>query len=543
MHFVRIAIAQLDLTIADLEGALTAIALASEQARAAGADLLLTPELAMFGGYPPRDLLDRPALVARQWAMVQALAGLVAVPTLVGCVEPLEPGAGPALGNSLVLLRGGKVETGYRKRLLPTYDVFDERRHFRPGDRPCVVEVAGARVGLSVCEDIWSADFAGVAYQQDPVADLAGRCDVLVNASASPWHLGKPAVRHRLLHAVAQRVGAPVVYVNQVGGHDELLFDGDSAAVAPDGSWLGSAPRWQAGIWTIDLAARVPAPQEPHPLDDLHAALVTGIRDYCRKTAQKRVVLGLSGGIDSALVAALAADALGPECVTGLLMPGPFSSPGSVTDAQALARALRITAHEVSITGLFTQGMAALAPVTDGRPQGLTSENLQSRLRGTLVMAAANQLGAMALTTGNKSELACGYCTIYGDMNGGLAPIGDVYKTTVWDLARRMNARAGVERIPVASIDKAPSAELRENQTDQDSLPPYPVLDRILEAFVEEHRDREAIIAAGEDPATVDRVIRLVEISEFKRRQAAPALRVSRKAFGMGRRVPIARRF
>ncbi len=543
MRPVRIAIAQLDLTIADLEGALTAIALASEQARAAGADLLLTPELAMFGGYPPRDLLDRPALVARQWAMVQALARLVAVPTLVGCVEPLEPGAGPALGNSLVLLRGGQVETGYRKRLLPTYDVFDERRHFRPGDRPCVVEVAGARVGLSVCEDIWSADFVGVAYQQDPVADLAGRCDVLVNASASPWHLGKPAVRHRLLHAVATRVGAPVVYVNQVGGHDELLFDGDSAAVAPDGSWLGCAPRWQAGIWTIDLAARVPAPQEPHPLDDLHAALVTGIRDYCRKTAQKRVVLGLSGGIDSALVAALAADALGPECVTGLLMPGPYSSPGSVTDAQALARALRITAHEVSITGLFTQGMAALAPVTDGRPQGLTSENLQSRLRGTLVMAAANQLGAMALTTGNKSELACGYCTIYGDMNGGLAPIGDVYKTTVWELARRMNARAGVERIPVASIDKAPSAELRENQTDQDSLPPYPVLDRILEAFVEEHRDREAIIAAGEDPSTVDRVIRLVEVSEFKRRQAAPALRVSRKAFGMGRRVPIARRF
>ena len=540
---MRIAIAQLDLTIADLEGAQTAIALASEQARAAGADLLLTPELAMFGGYPPRDLLDRPALVARQWAMVQTLAKLVAVPTLVGCVEPLEPGAGPALGNSLVLLRVGKVEAGYRKRLLPSYDVFDERRHFRPGDRPCVVEIAGVRVGLSICEDIWSADFAGVAYQQDPVADLAGRCDVLVNASASPWHLGKPAVRHRLLHAVAKRVGAPVVYVNQVGGHDELLFDGDSAAVAPDGSWLGAAPRWQAGIWNIDLAARVGAPQEPHPLDDLHAALVTGIRDYCRKTAQKRVVLGLSGGIDSALVAALAAEALGPECVTGLLMPGPYSSPGSVTDAQALARALRITAHEISISGLYAQGMAALAPVTAGRPQSLTSENLQSRLRGTLVMAAANQFGAMALTTGNKSELACGYCTIYGDMNGGLAPIGDVYKTTVWELARRMNARAGVELIPAASIDKAPSAELRENQTDQDSLPPYPVLDRILEAFVEEHRDREAIIAAGEDAAIVDRVIRLVEVSEFKRRQAAPALRVSRKAFGMGRRVPIARRF
>jgi NAD+ synthetase len=350
-------------------------------------------------------------------------------------------------------------------------------------------------------------------------------------------------VRHRLLQAVAQRVGAPVVYVNQVGGHDELLFDGDSAAVAPDGAWLGAAPRWRAGIWTIDTAQRIAAPAEPHPLDDLHAALVTGIRDYCRKTGQRRVVLGLSGGIDSALVAALAADALGPDAVTGLLMPGPFSSPGSVTDARALAERLGITAHDVPITGLYHDALAVLQPVTGGRPAALASENLQSRLRGTAVMAAANHLGAMALTTGNKSELACGYCTIYGDMNGGLAPIGDVYKTTVWDLARRMNARAGVERIPVASIDKAPSAELRENQTDQDSLPPYPVLDRILEAFVEEHRDREAIIAAGEDPATVDRVIRLVEVSEFKRRQAAPALRVSRKAFGMGRRVPIARRF
>lgn len=543
MPGVRIAIAQLDLTISDLDGARHAIRLASVQARDQGCDLLLTPELAAFGGYPPRDLLDRPALVQQQWAMVQALAAEVAVPTLVGCVEPLEPGVGPALGNCLVLLRGGQIEASYRKRLLPTYDVFDERRHFRPGDRPCVIKIAGVRVGLSVCEDIWSADFTGIAYHQDPVADLAGRCDVLVNASASPWHLGKPAVRHRLLHAVAKRIGAPVVYVNQVGGHDELLFDGDSAAIAPDGSWLGAAPRWQAGIWTIDLVARVPAPAEADPLDDLHSALVTGIRDYCAKTGQRRLVLGLSGGIDSALVAALGADALGPAAVTGLLMPGPFSSPGSLTDAHALAKALGITAHEVPISGLYTQSLAALAPVTGGSPQGLTCENLQSRLRGTLVMAAANQLGAMALTTGNKSELACGYCTIYGDMNGGLAPIGDVYKTTVWALSRHLNQRAGAERIPVASIDKAPSAELRENQTDQDSLPPYPVLDRILQAFLEDRHDRNAIVATGEDPATVDRVLRLVEVSEFKRRQAAPALRVSRKAFGMGRRIPLARRF
>jgi NAD+ synthase (glutamine-hydrolysing) len=539
---VRIAVCQLNPIIADLPGAAQAIRTAAAEAVAAGADLLLTAELAAFGGYPPRDLLDRRDLVLRQWAMLAELARDLPLPALVGCVEPLEPGAGPGLANSLALLTGGKVAACYRKRLLPSYDVFDERRHFRPGSAPMVVEVAGARVGLSICEDIWSADAAGIAYPQDPVADLAGCCDVVVNASASPWHLGKPAVRHRLLHQVAQRVGAPVVYCNQVGGQDELLFDGDSAAVAPDGGWIGAAQRWRAGVSIFDLAARRPAPADPDPLDDLHQALVAGIRDYCAKTGQRRVVLGLSGGIDSALVAALAADALGPHNVTGLLMPGPYSSPGSVTDADALAKALGISSHTVPIAGMWDASLAALAPVFAGRPPDVAEENLQSRLRGVLVMAAANKLGAMALTTGNKSELACGYCTIYGDMNGGLAPIGDVYKTTVWDLSRRLNAVAGHERIPTASIDKAPSAELRPNQTDQDSLPPYPVLDRILERYLEELAPRDAIVADGEDPAVVDRVLRLVEISEFKRRQAAPALKVSRKAFGMGRRIPIARR-
>lgn len=539
---MRIAIAQLDPTIADLDGSAAAIRAAAVEAAAAGADLLLTPELAAFGGYPPRDLLDRRDLVLRQWRMVEELARGLPLPALVGCVEPLEPGPGPQLANSLVLLADGRIAASYRKRLLPAYDVFDERRHFRPGDRPLVVEVAGRRVGLTVCEDIWSEDFAGIAYHQDPVADLVGRCDVVVNASASPWNLGKPGVRHRLLHAVARRVQAPVVYCNQVGGQDELLFDGDSAAVAPDGTWLGAAPRWRAGVTVVDLARPAAAPAEVNVLDDLHAALVAGIRDYCAKTRQARVVLGLSGGIDSALVATLAADALGPGNVTGLLMPGPYSSPGSVTDARALAQALGVSAHEIAIGGMWDAALAALAPVFAGRPRDVAEENLQSRLRGVLVMAAANKLGAMALTTGNKSELACGYCTIYGDMNGGLAPIGDVYKTTVWALSRRINAVAGRERIPLASIEKAPSAELREDQTDQDSLPPYDVLDRILARWLEDHASRDAIVADGEDPAVVDRIIRLVEISEFKRRQAPPALRVTRKAFGMGRRVPIARR-
>lgn len=538
---MRIAIAQLDLKIADLAAVRDAVLAAAEEARAQAADLLLTTELAAFGGYPPRDLLERRDLVLAQWRLVQELAAALPLPTLLGCAEPLEPGSGPPLANALVLLADGRIQASYHKRLLPTYDVFDERRYFRPGERPLVIQVAGRRVAVSICEDIWTPDFCGIAYRQDPLADLAGRCEVLVNASASPWHLGKPAVRHRLLHTVARRIGAPVVYANQVGGQDELLFDGDSAAVAPDGAWIAALPRWESGLWVVDLDQRCAPPPPPHPLDDLHRALVIGIRDYCRKTGQRRVVLGLSGGIDSALTATLAVDALGAQAVTGLLMPGPYSSPGSLSDARALAASLGIRAELLPIGELWRLASSVLAPF--GAPHDLTSQNLQARLRGTLVMAAANQLGAMALTTGNKSELATGYCTIYGDMNGGLAPLGDVFKTTVWDLARRLNAAAGRERIPWASIAKAPSAELRPEQTDQDTLPPYEELDRILAAFIEQGRSRDEIVAHGEDPATVARVLRMVEAAEFKRRQAAPVLRVSRKAFGVGRRLPIARAF
>jgi NAD+ synthetase len=541
---VRIALAQLDLTIADLDGAVAAIRAAAVEAVRQGAQVLLTPELALVGGYPPRDLLARRWFVERQWALLPGLARDLPLPCLIGAVEPLPAdGAGPALANVLAFCERGAVQAVYRKRRLPTYDVFDEARHFRPGDRSCVVEVAGTRLGLTVCEDIWDADFAGIAYAQDPLADLAGRCDLVVNASASPWQQGKPELRRAVFAAAARRTGAAVAWCNQVGGNDELIFDGDAAVVDRAGRCLGAAGRWTAGVAVVDTAAPPVAwPAERDPCDELHAALVLGLRDYCRKTGQRRVVLGISGGIDSALVAALAADALGPDAVTGLLMPGPYSSPGSVSDAAALAANLGIAAHTLPIAGMWDAALATLAPVFAGRPHDVAEENLQSRLRGVLVMATANKLGGMALTTGNKSELACGYCTIYGDMNGGLGPIGDLYKTEVWALSRRINAVAGRERIPTASIDKAPSAELRANQTDQDSLPPYPVLDRILDAWLERDASREDLLAAGEDPATVDRVIRLVEISEFKRRQAPPVLRVSGKAFGMGRRMPIARR-
>ena len=536
---MRIALAQLNLLIGDLDATGAAIRAAANKATFEGADLLVFPELAACGGYPPRDLLERRWFVEKQWALVQSLARELPLPTLLGCVEPLDPGSGPSLANAVVAIARGQIIASYHKRLLPTYDVFDEQRYFRPGNEPCVITIAGKRVGLTICEDIWSAEFAGIRYGTDPVKELTGRCDVIVNVSASPYHAGKPELRNRLIANVAKRTKVPVVYCNQVGAHDELLFDGDSALIGPDGSYYVDAPRWREAVLIGDLAKPVPKPATPDPLGDLYDGLVAGIRDYCAKTRQRRVVLGLSGGIDSALVAAMAADALGPDKVIGLLMPGPYSSPGSITDALSLAKNLGITHHTLSIKESNKHLLDELAPSFAGGASNVAEENLQSRIRGTMVMAVANKHHAMALTTGNKSEIAVGYCTIYGDMNGGLAPIGDVYKTTVWELARYRNTRGAV--IPEASITKVPSAELRENQTDQDSLPPYDVLDRILKRYLEEGASPEEIISAGEDETTVRRIARLVEISEFKRRQSAPILRVSRKAFGVGRRMPLAR--
>jgi NAD+ synthetase len=536
---MRIALAQLDLLIGDFAGAAAAIHRAAQTALAQGAELLVCPELAALGGYPPRDLLERRHWVEQQWDAVQELACRLPLPALVGCVEPLEGGTGPAMANALVAIDRGKVVASYHKRLLPTYDVFDEQRYFRPGAKPLVVELAGRRIGLTVCEDIWSEDFSGIRYHQDPVGDLVGRCDLIVNVSASPYNAGKPCQRRHLVAAVAKRARVPVAYCNQVGGHDELLFDGDSCLIGPDGAWYAAAPRWRESVTVGELGKPVAAPLPPDDDDDLFQGLVVGIRDYCAKTRQERVVLGLSGGVDSALVATLAAEALGPERVIGLLMPGPFSSPGSVADAQALAANLGLAHHVLSIDGGFRAMLDTLAPVFAGTAAGLAEENLQARLRGVLVMAVANKLGAMALTTGNKSELAVGYCTIYGDTNGGLGPIGDVYKTQVWRLARLANRDR--PRIPEASIAKPPSAELRANQTDQDSLPPYDQLDRILKPYLEEGASVDDLIAHGEDAATVRRVARLVEISEFKRRQSPPILRVSAKAFGLGRRMPVAR--
>lgn len=537
---MRIALYQADALIGDCQGLADRLLAAAQQATAAGADLMVAPELAAIG-YPPRDLLHRQRLVQQQWQAIQRLAEDVPLPVILGCVEPLEAGMTPGLANAAVVLDHGRVSASYHKRLLPTYDVFDEQRYFRPGEHPGVVTVAGKRIGLTVCEDIWSADLTGVRYHQDPVGDLDGACDLVVNISASPYQADKPARRRHLVSAVAARLGVPVVYVNQVGGQDELLFDGDSCVVAPDGRFLAQAPRWREDLVIADLDSPGTAPPaDPEYLIDLQQGLVRGIRDYCGKTGQRRVVLGLSGGIDSAVVAALAVDALGADAVTGLLMPGPYSSEGSVSDADALAAHLGIQTFTCRIGTAFEAVQASLQEAFGDVPPNVAEENLQARLRGTLVMGYANKHNAMALTTGNKSEIAVGYCTIYGDMNGGLAPIGDVYKTDVYALAESMN-RDG-ERIPVATITKPPSAELRPDQTDQDSLPPYDELDRILKAYLEHQRGPADQAAAGEDPAVVSRMVRLIEVNEYKRRQGAPILRVSPKAFGVGRRMPLARK-
>ncbi len=540
---MRIALAQMDPTIGDLAGTHKALVEAAVRAKHLGADLLVAPEPISLGGYPPRDLISRSWFVDLQWRMVQKLAGQLALPTILGCAEPLEPGSGPNLANAVVAIADGKIVASYHKRLLPTYDVFDEVRYFRAGDHPVVVELCGKRIGLTVCEDIWTENFSGVRYGADPLRDLTGTCDLIVNVSASPYHTGKPGLRRRLVETVAKRTGVPVVYCNQVGGQDELLFDGSSCVIGPDGSCYADAPRWREDLALADLNHPITPAPEPEVLADLYHGLVMGLADYCRKTGQKRVVLGLSGGIDSALVACLACDALGHGHVTGLLMPGPYSSPGSIDDAVALADTLGIEHVTIPITDLNAMALRGLDEVFAGSEPGLAEENLQSRLRGTLVMAVANKRRAMALTTGNKSELATGYCTIYGDMNGGLAPIGDIYKTDVWALARWVNLAAGRERIPLNSITKPPSAELRPNQTDQDSLPDYVVLDLILKPYIEDEIGPEQLIANGFDPELVHRLVRLVEINEFKRRQSAPALRVTRKAFGVGRRMPIARAF
>src|SRR4051812_33690570 len=545
---MKIALLQLNPTVGDLAGNARLILDALRVASAAGADLAATPELALVG-YLPRDLLLSSGFVQRSWEALESLARDAAdlPPVLVGLPEPNPSDEGRPLFNSAVLLRGGRVEQRFRKALLPTYDVFDEDRYFEPFHGAQLLDVAGTRVGISICEDIWNdRDFwKRRRYHHDPIDELASAgATVVLNMSASPFTAGKHARREAMLSSMALKHRLPIAYVNQFGGNDDLVLDGRSSMFGADGGTIARGRSFDADVVICDTAQTTPmAPAGDLGIEsEIWRALALGTRDYARKCGFTSAVLGLSGGIDSALTAAIAVDALGADKVLGVLMPSPYSSRGSIDDARALAANLGMETMTLPIEPLMHTFDGTLRAALGEDPPGVAAENIQARIRGNLLMALSNTRGALLLTTGNKSELSVGYCTLYGDMSGGLAVIADVPKTMVYRVARWRNETEGSALIPESSLTKAPSAELRPNQTDQDSLPPYEVLDAILQRHIEQHQAADEIAAGGFAAETVARVLRLVQIAEFKRKPAAPGLKVTDRAFGTGWRMPIAGR-
>ena len=555
---MRIAVAQIDYTIGAFEANFEAMAAAVARARAAQVDLVVFTELATVG-YPPGDLLERREFVDRNLQQLERVARLSdeQLGLLVGFVDRNLSGAGKPLHNAVALCDGGEVVARSHKCLLPTYDVFDEARYFQPGTEVRPLDFRGVRIGVSVCEDVWAdPDLDGFSlYSRDPVLELIHRgAQLMVNLSASPFELGKAAERRELIRRYAADSGRFFVYANQVGGNDELVFDGHSMIFDGHGEVVARAHDFAEDLLLYDVPddALSGAKGAAGDLGEIRdtassleaealAALELGVRDYVRKCGFETVLLGLSGGIDSALTAAIAARALGPDKVLGVAMPTRYSSQGSVTDAESLAENLGIDYRLIPIDGIFQSYLEGLAPAFEGLEADVTEENIQARIRGAVLMALSNKFGRLVLATGNKSELAVGYCTLYGDMCGGLAVISDVPKTLVYDLARHLNADGEV--IPESTISKAPSAELRPDQEDQDSLPPYEVLDRIVEAWVEDHRSVDEIIAEGLEPDAVNQVVRLITGNEYKRRQAAPGIKITAKAFGVGRRYPIAAKY
>jgi NAD+ synthase/NAD+ synthase (glutamine-hydrolysing) len=550
---VKIALLQINPLVGDLRGNARLIADAACAAGRRGADIAVTPELALVG-YLPRDLLLSSAFVAASWEAVAALARDLVhqPPVLVGLPEPNPSDAGRPLFNTAVLLQEGRVGQRFRKSLLPTYDVFDEDRYFEPYHGAQILERDGRRLGISICEDVWNdRDFwKRRRYHNDPIEDLmrAG-ADAIINLSASPFSVGKHRRREEMLSSTARKHSAPVVYVNQFGGNDDLIFDGRSLGFNAAGTPVARGRAFEPDVVICDLdgsaaMAVTHGNQDDSPdrqESEIWRALVLGTRDYVRKCGFTQAVVGLSGGIDSALTAAIAVEAIGPDHVTGVLMPSPYSSRGSIDDAAELAARLGIRTLTLPIEPAMRAMEATLRPAFEGSARDVTEENIQARIRGNLLMALSNKRGALLLTTGNKSELSVGYCTLYGDMSGGLAVIADVPKTMVYRIARWLNETRGRAVIPEPTLTKAPSAELRPNQTDQDSLPPYAVLDDILQRHIEQHQPADEIIAAGFDAETVRRVLKLVRLAEFKRKQAAPGLKVTDRAFGTGWRMPIAR--
>ena len=541
---MNIGILQLNFTVGDFRGNSEKLVSAYERAVREGAELCVGSELGLCG-YPPRDLLNRRDFVESHERALREVAKRVGkVPLLIGGIEKTNQKAGRPLYNTAFLVEKGKTRAVARKILLPTYDVFDEDRYFEAGDKVGSVSIAGKRVGVTICEDIWNDEdlWPERRYRIDPVRELAKKgMDLLINLSASPWNIGKEKVRYRLLAEVAKREKIPVIQVNQVGGNDELVFDGRSLGVGVKGGLLAQGAAFMEDVKVVDIGGKEEKPIWAGDEEQVFQALVLGTKDYLQKCGFQEVVLGLSGGIDSALVAVVAAEALGKDKVLGVAMPSRFSSAGSVADAEALAKRLGIRYQKIPIEDTFAAMLRSIAPAREGRSGGLTEENLQSRIRGMTLMAISNDSGRLLLTTGNKSEMAVGYCTLYGDMCGALAVIADVPKTLVYRISRWINRER--EIIPKNSIEKAPSAELRPDQKDQDSLPPYEELDRILESYVVNEGSIQGMVKKGISKVLAEEMVRKIDISEYKRRQAAPGLKVTTKAFGVGRRIPLAQRF
>jgi NAD+ synthase/NAD+ synthase (glutamine-hydrolysing) len=545
---MKIALLQINPTVGDLAGNRRLIADAAREAGRRGAALAVTPELALVG-YLPRDLLLSAGFVSRSWDHLAALAGDLAdgPPTLVGLPEPNPAEEGRPLYNTAAFIRSGRIEQRFRKSLLPTYDVFDEDRYFEPFQGAQILEIGGRRLGITICEDVWNdRDFwKRRRYHHDPIEELArAGADAIINLSASPFTAGKHRLREEMLGNMARRHKVPLAYVNQFGGNDDLVFDGRSCAFDATGATIARGRSFDGDIvmCDIDEGRAIAAASDLTRESEIWRALVLGTRDYARKCGFHRAVLGLSGGVDSALTAAIAVEALGSDRVLGVLMPSPFSSRGSVDDALQLASNLGIATITLPITDAMQAVGRTLKDAFAGTERDVTEENIQARIRGNLLMALSNKRCALLLTTGNKSELSVGYCTLYGDMSGGLAVIADVPKTTVYRVAQWLNESSARAIIPEAILLKAPSAELRPNQTDQDFLPPYDVLDDILQRHIERHQPADEIIAAGFEAATVHRVLRMVRGAEFKRKQMPPGLKVTDRAFGTGWRMPIAAR-
>ncbi len=543
---MKIALAQFNPTVGDFDGNSARILDLAQQAKSRGADLAVFTELCLCG-YPPQDLVERPAFLARNQSELKRLAKAIPLPSIVGYVGRAQDDTGKPAANSAALIANGRVLFEQRKMLLPTYDVFDESRYFQPAHSQTIIPLNGEQLGITICEDCWNDKifWPQRLYDRDPVAELVGKgTTLLLNISASPYTMDKQGLRLDMLTSLAREHRVPVVYVNQVGGNDSLIFDGSSVAIMPDGRIAAQAKAFEEDLVLFDTATGEGDIhcQPTNELEVAYRALVCGTRDYVHKCGFSKAVVGLSGGIDSALVAAIAVDALGHENVLGVAMPGPYSSEGSARDARKLAENLKLSFLVLPIDEVFTAYRNDLKGAFLGLPEDATEENIQARIRGNLLMALSNKFGSLVLSTGNKSEMSVGYCTLYGDMAGGLAVISDVPKVMVYELAKWRNREREV--IPEETLTKAPSAELKPNQKDSDSLPPYDVLDRILKAYVEDLQSPQEISELHDFPLEMVRdIARRVDRNEYKRKQAAPGLKITSKAFSVGRRFPIANRF